>query len=67
MTNAAFVQRLLHHTFATLDYRARAAHLDDDVVVEVTPPLASLGDITSLFLIEDLSAARAIAPAVESA
>lgn len=38
MNNAAFLQRLLDDAFTTLDYRALAAHLDGDVVFEVTPP-----------------------------
>jgi hypothetical protein len=38
MTNAAFIQRLLDNAFTTLDFRALASHLDDDVVFEVTPP-----------------------------
>lgn len=38
MTNAAFIQRILDDAFATLDFRELAAHLDEDVVFEVTPP-----------------------------
>ena len=38
MTNAAFIQRMLDDAFATLDYRALAAHLAEDVVFEVTSP-----------------------------
>ena len=38
MNNAAFIQRLLDHAFGTLDFGALAAHLDADVVFEVTPP-----------------------------
>jgi ketosteroid isomerase-like protein len=38
MNNAAFIQRLLDDAFATLDFRALAAHLAEDVVFEVTPP-----------------------------
>ena len=38
MNNAAFIQRILDDAFATLDYRTLAAHLEEDVVFEVTPP-----------------------------
>jgi ketosteroid isomerase-like protein len=38
MNNAAFIQRLLDDAFSTLDFRALAAHLDEHVVFEVTPP-----------------------------
>jgi ketosteroid isomerase-like protein len=38
MHNAAFIQRILDDAFATLDFRELAAHLDQDVVFEVTPP-----------------------------
>jgi ketosteroid isomerase-like protein len=38
MNNAAFIQRLLDDAFSTLDFRTLAAHLDEDVVFEVTPP-----------------------------
>ncbi len=38
MTNAAFIQRMLDDAFATLDYRALAAHLAEGVVFEVTSP-----------------------------
>lgn len=38
MTNAAFIQRMLDEAFATLDYRALAAHLAEGVVFEVTSP-----------------------------
>ena len=38
MNNAAFIQRLLDDAFSRLDFRTLAAHLDDDVVLEVTPP-----------------------------
>ena len=38
MTNAALIQRILDEAFASLDFRALAAHLADDVVFEVTPP-----------------------------
>ena len=34
MTNAAFIQRMLDDAFATLDYRALAAHLAEGVVFE---------------------------------
>jgi ketosteroid isomerase-like protein len=45
MTNAAFIQRILDDAFATLDYRTLAAHLDEDVVFEVTPPLGMEGSV----------------------
>jgi ketosteroid isomerase-like protein len=38
MHNAAFIQQLLNDAFSTLDYQRLAAHLDDGVVFEVTPP-----------------------------
>ena len=38
MTHAALIQRILDEAFASLDFRALAAHLADDVVFEVTPP-----------------------------
>ena len=38
MTNCEFVQRLLDDAFKTLDFGALAAHLDESVVFEVTPP-----------------------------
>ena len=38
MTNVALIQRILDHAFATLDFSGLAAHLADDVVLEVTPP-----------------------------
>jgi ketosteroid isomerase-like protein len=38
MTNAALIQRILHDAFTTLDFRAFASHLAEDVVFEVTPP-----------------------------
>jgi hypothetical protein len=38
MNNAAFIQRMFDDAFATLDFRPLAAHLDEDVVFEVTPP-----------------------------
>jgi ketosteroid isomerase-like protein len=38
MDNAAWIQRVLDETFATLDFTSLAAHLADDVVFEVTPP-----------------------------
>lgn len=38
MNNAAFIQRLLDDAFATLDFGALAAHLAEDVILEVTPP-----------------------------
>lgn len=38
MNNSALIQRILDEAFATLDFRALAAHLADDVVFEITPP-----------------------------
>jgi ketosteroid isomerase-like protein len=38
MTNCEFIQRLLDDAFATLDFSALAAHLDQNVALEVTPP-----------------------------
>lgn len=38
MNNAAFIQRILEDAFATLDFRALATHLDENVVFEITPP-----------------------------
>jgi SnoaL-like domain len=38
MTNATFLQRILDDAFTTLDFRALASHLDEDVAFEVTPP-----------------------------
>jgi ketosteroid isomerase-like protein len=38
MTNSAFLQHVLDHAFATLDFSALVARLADDVVFEVTPP-----------------------------
>ena len=38
MNNAGFIQRLLDDAFTTLDFGALAAHLDEEVVFEVTPP-----------------------------
>jgi ketosteroid isomerase-like protein len=38
MNNAEFIQHILEHAFATLDFRDLAAHLAEDVVFEVTPP-----------------------------
>ena len=38
MTNTAHIQRILDDAFTTLDFRALASHLDDDVAFEVTPP-----------------------------
>jgi ketosteroid isomerase-like protein len=37
MTNAAFIQRLFDDAFTTLDFGELAAHLDEGVVLEVTP------------------------------
>jgi hypothetical protein len=45
MTNAVFVQRILEDAFTTLDFRALAAHLAEDVVFEVTPPRGEAGAV----------------------
>ena len=36
MNSSAFVQRLLDDAFTSLDFRALAAHLDEDVLFEIT-------------------------------
>ena len=37
MNSSAFIQRLLDDAFTSLDFRALAAHLDEDVLFEITP------------------------------